>query len=301
MRNSSAFQPTTTTKVLAGCRLIFGLSALFVVVVYGVTYWGTPPWDGWLYRITTESGPFEIASASLLIAIGGWCLYLVSWQRHCFSSLDMAALLVLGFLGLIGAGEEVSWGHHWFNYEPSAFFIENNLQQETNLHNFMPAERFSFIIGLFTYGPFLFLPLIYHLSPQRALFQLLDRWQLHHFMPGMGCAFMMLFANLNQAWLMPAAYPDNIAASLALLLALALLIKQGRRSAREHWLIWLFCMLFLGLCLQLSSIFRHNNTQYEIRECLMIFVIGYWLLEWTFQKLLAQHTVQPHSLNTTMD
>jgi hypothetical protein len=36
---------------------------------------------------------------------------------------------------LFGSGEEVSWGQRIFNIESSEYFVENNSQGETNLHN----------------------------------------------------------------------------------------------------------------------------------------------------------------------
>lgn len=42
---------------------------------------------------------------------------------------------VLGFLFFFAAGEEISWGQRIFNVESSGFFLEKNLQKETNLHN----------------------------------------------------------------------------------------------------------------------------------------------------------------------
>ncbi len=55
-----------------------------------------------------------------------------------FSFLFMTSLLALLFF--FGAGEEISWGQRIFNVESSEFFIENNAQGETNLHNLMVGE-----------------------------------------------------------------------------------------------------------------------------------------------------------------
>lgn len=44
-------------------------------------------------------------------------------------------ITILAILFFFGAGEEISWGQRIFNVESSSFFSENNLQQETNLHN----------------------------------------------------------------------------------------------------------------------------------------------------------------------
>ncbi len=47
--------------------------------------------------------------------------------------LFMTSLLALFFF--FGAGEEISWGQRIFNVESSEFFVQNNAQGETNLHN----------------------------------------------------------------------------------------------------------------------------------------------------------------------
>jgi len=52
--------------------------------------------------------------------------------------LFMTSLLALFFF--FGAGEEISWGQRIFNVESSEFFVENNAQGETNLHNLMVGD-----------------------------------------------------------------------------------------------------------------------------------------------------------------
>lgn len=36
------------------------------------------------------------------------------------------------------AGEDLNWGQHIFGWQPSEFFLENNKEAETNLHNMSP-------------------------------------------------------------------------------------------------------------------------------------------------------------------
>ncbi len=51
---------------------------------------------------------------------------------------NMGFLAVTGFLTLFclfGAGEEISWGQRIFGFDSPEFFIDNNAQQETGLHN----------------------------------------------------------------------------------------------------------------------------------------------------------------------
>jgi len=38
------------------------------------------------------------------------------------------------------AGEEISWGQRLLGFEPSTYFLENNFQQETNLHNIVETS-----------------------------------------------------------------------------------------------------------------------------------------------------------------
>ena len=41
----------------------------------------------------------------------------------------------------LAAGEEISWGQRIFGIESPEFFLENNFQQETNLHNLVVGEE----------------------------------------------------------------------------------------------------------------------------------------------------------------
>ena len=60
-------------------------------------------------------------------------------------------LMILFLIGLVYfAGEEISWGQHWFNWETNNFFKNFNDQSETNFHNisswFDQKPRFLLII-----------------------------------------------------------------------------------------------------------------------------------------------------------
>jgi hypothetical protein len=44
-------------------------------------------------------------------------------------------ILAIILVFIFGAGEEISWGQRIFNVESSQYFLENNAQGETNLHN----------------------------------------------------------------------------------------------------------------------------------------------------------------------
>lgn len=85
--------------------------------------------------IESESGIIENGTALILIpaaAIG----FQLGWRF--FRSHGAAYLLWFGAFGLMCfgfAGEEISWGQHWVGWNSPEFFVENNRQGETNIHN----------------------------------------------------------------------------------------------------------------------------------------------------------------------
>lgn len=72
----------------------------------------------------------------------------VEWATVCFFAAAGVLLLVravrrrrvfdalVGLFCLFFAGEEMSWGQRLFGLTPPAYFLENNTQQEMNVHNF---------------------------------------------------------------------------------------------------------------------------------------------------------------------
>jgi len=74
--------------------------------------------------------------------------------------------LLVGLFCLFVAGEEFSWGQRLLGYQPPAWFLENNLQQEANVHNLV-SEREILSYALAGYG--LLLPLAARLAAGRTL------------------------------------------------------------------------------------------------------------------------------------
>ena len=82
-----------------------------------------------------EDGLAEYATAVFLA-----CISLLQFFRlfKFFKTKSVTWKLGVFFMAIIflfGAGEEVSWGQRIFDVESSEYFIENNAQGETNLHN----------------------------------------------------------------------------------------------------------------------------------------------------------------------
>ncbi len=82
-----------------------------------------------------------------------------------------AFIITMSFITVFSifvAGEEISWGQRIFNTESSAFFKENNVQGETNLHNMVIGGTkinkliFSQLMVVAVGFYLLILPYLYH-------------------------------------------------------------------------------------------------------------------------------------------
>ncbi|MFA7613813.1 MAG: hypothetical protein WCY48_06215, partial [Candidatus Caldatribacteriota bacterium] len=56
-------------------------------------------------------------------------------------------------VGIFIIGEENSWGFHFFDYPLESFFLDNNVQRETNIHNLtiykdIPLEALMYIAAI---------------------------------------------------------------------------------------------------------------------------------------------------------
>ena len=82
-----------------------------------------------------EDGFIEWLTVLALLGLSATMFYRFFRLRNQKPKLLLAILFFTGLLGIFGAGEEISWGQRIFQVESSEFFLENNSQQETNLHN----------------------------------------------------------------------------------------------------------------------------------------------------------------------
>lgn len=91
--------------------------------------------DSIYYRLIAEDGFFESLTALLLLAISVlFLIRLLKVRRD--RNMYWIALNVLIIIGaFFGFGEEISWGQRIFSIDSGDFFAQNNLQNETNLHN----------------------------------------------------------------------------------------------------------------------------------------------------------------------
>lgn len=123
--------------------VLYGLFTLLLVAAIIITIVNA---EAFSLQFAAEDGMAEYMTALFLLISA-----LVLWGHTRRAALWRPALL-LGFYGLLfffAAGEEISWGQRIFGIESSEFFLENNRQAETNLHNIVIGEVHlaSFLFG----------------------------------------------------------------------------------------------------------------------------------------------------------
>jgi hypothetical protein len=110
------------------------LPVLFFCLRYAVHLF-TNPWSGLESHFRGELGVVE--NLTVVILVLALCFTLAAFRHAGKESLSpLRVFLVLYCLGCIYfAGEEASWGQHWFGWATNEFFQAINDQQETNFHN----------------------------------------------------------------------------------------------------------------------------------------------------------------------
>ncbi len=122
------------------------------------------------YLLVQEDGVLEWATVVLMLPATWLCLQGARRMRADGARLPWFFAGLMAFC-VFFAGEEISWGQRLMAYQPPEYFLENNSQQELNVHNlFKKYVRTKYllmgILGL--YG--VLLPLLSHfVAPIRAL------------------------------------------------------------------------------------------------------------------------------------
>lgn len=108
----------------------------FLVLVFGFgIYYSNTDLTYFDEVYTKEDGYAEYGTAVLLFSSSLLLFYRLIKLFKFKKPLWKLGMLLLAVIFLFGAGEEISWGQRIFNIESSEYFLENNAQGETNLHN----------------------------------------------------------------------------------------------------------------------------------------------------------------------
>lgn len=121
--------------------------------------------EDFYHAMVAEDGVFEDITAAVLLVIS--ILFLIrfvkTWKTRSRFWIVLNVLIILG--AFFGFGEEISWGQRIFGIESGDFFAQNNLQNETNLHNLevggVKLNKLIFSQGLvLVFGFYFFLSLL---------------------------------------------------------------------------------------------------------------------------------------------
>ena len=111
-----------------------------------------------------EDGIIEYSTAIFLLSVSIYLINKLLKTVKVISSKNIGIIL-FSIIFFFGFGEEISWGQRIFNVETPDFFIENNLQSETNIHNLMiggvKLNKLIFTNSLFFIFSFYFLAIPY--------------------------------------------------------------------------------------------------------------------------------------------
>lgn len=107
--------------------------------------------DALFQSIFVEDGLVENLTAVVLLVFS-ILMFRKAWIFRKEKAKKWVFLQVFLALGLFfGFGEEISWGQRLLGVESPEFFTENNLQNETNLHN-LKIKGVKLNKVIFTYG-----------------------------------------------------------------------------------------------------------------------------------------------------
>ncbi|WP_419870036.1 hypothetical protein [Chryseobacterium sp. CT-SW4] len=155
MKNLSLFE-----KVVSVILLITVVYAIFI-------YFTDAPY---FERLVEEDGFYEnLTSAFLFFTCFTLLFKFFKYQKY-YGLWWKAGVLLMALGMFFGGGEEISWGQRIFHVQSSEFFLENNAQQETNLHNMVVGDVklnkliFSNLMSICFGIYFLVLPILWNKS-----------------------------------------------------------------------------------------------------------------------------------------
>ncbi len=112
------------------------LAYLFLILIFGLgIYHSNTDLQYFDEVFAKEDGFIEYGTALLLFCSSLLLLYRLFKLFRSKKNLWKIGIFLIVVVFLFGAGEEISWGQRIFNVESSEYFLENNAQGETNLHN----------------------------------------------------------------------------------------------------------------------------------------------------------------------
>ena len=155
-------------------HLIFSLVIVSTVFLF---YYSSPVYNS----LVKEDGIIEYLTAIFLLSISIFLIKKLLEMKDLIS-VNNFGIIMFSIIFFFGFGEEISWGQRIFNIETPHFFIENNLQSETNIHNLMiggvKLNKLIFTNGLFFIFSFYFLAIPYLYTKSNNVKSLINRFSI---------------------------------------------------------------------------------------------------------------------------
>ena len=128
-----------------------------------------------------EDGIIEYSTAVLLLSVSIYFINKLLKKSKVISSKNIGIIL-FSIIFFFGFGEEISWGQRIFNIETPQFFVENNLQSETNIHNLMiggvKLNKLIFTNTLFFIFSFYFLAIPYLYAKRNSVKSIINKFSI---------------------------------------------------------------------------------------------------------------------------
>ena len=112
-------------------KICFAFIIAIILIAFGLFFFNQPFLDVYL----GEDGIVEWLTVAGLLCGFFVCAYRFVTLFKKRNWWFLFIVFVLGFLLFIAAGEEISWGQRILGIQSSEYFIKNNAQGETNIHN----------------------------------------------------------------------------------------------------------------------------------------------------------------------
>lgn len=250
--------------------LLFSLYAFTIFTVLATAK--LAGFENFLRSMTQENSFFETLSILFLLSISIYGMMTVYFHRNSWGKYKLFLLIFIAILTFLAAMEEMSWGQHLFHFSSSEFFLENNLQEETNLHNFMDPNLFSSIIYTNIYIFFVFIPLFSKLILKDVKFLQYFNLNMHHIL-------IVLFSASLQLY-----FYDDFGVKVDMLTQLSglLLFAYVLWKEKASMLLVLHYAIVLvttGIFMLNHHVFHFLNMQYEIREMFVVLALLFIFIE----------------------
>ncbi|MFD1158647.1 hypothetical protein [Roseovarius aestuarii] len=146
-------------------RALMSIIITVLMLTVGISLWDK---IYFALKFAAEDGVVEYGTAIALLISSIVLIRNALSIRGRAGTLAVALTFFYALLFFFAAGEEVSWGQRIFGWESGEYFQENNIQNETNLHNIVVGDK---QLTKTLFGPILTVVLLLYLVVLPLLYQ----------------------------------------------------------------------------------------------------------------------------------